>query len=243
MANDNLLRWSGIAGLLGAVCWTIGDALIVGVSATAADAPLLFETYAARVPIDVLRMCVTASEGRLAAGALIANFSVPLYLAGCWHLFTMLRPAGAKKAWAVTLVLLCGNLWAPLAHASFYFVAMVYQTLARVPPEAHEALLALGDDFTRLLTVSWGAAVGAFALGVLLLGVVIALGKTRWPRWTALLFNPVGFVAFGNLVPWVLPEPAKTLLDGAGFNLGWFMVFAVSLAISERQRREASPQV
>lgn len=235
------LRWSGVAGLLGAVCWTIGDALIVGVHATSADAPLLFETYAARVPVDVLRMTVTASPARLAAGALIANFSVPLYVAGCWHLFTMLRPAGRAWAWAVTLVLLCANLWAPLAHASFYFVALAYQTLARVPPEAHEAVLSLGAEFSRMLTMSWSVAVGAFALGVLLLAVAIARGKTHWPRWAALLFNPVGFIAFGNLVPWVLPEPASTWLDGAGFNLGWLMVYAVSLGVSERRRPLPTP--
>ena len=66
---------------------------------------------------------------------------------------------------------------------------------------------------------------------LLLLGIVIALGRTAWPRWFAALANPVSLVAIGMLIARILPEPAHTWLDGAAFNLGWLVVYAVSTAL------------
>jgi hypothetical protein len=37
------IRISGLAGVAGAMCWTLGDALIVGGHATPADYPLLMK--------------------------------------------------------------------------------------------------------------------------------------------------------------------------------------------------------
>jgi len=44
---------------------------------------------------------------------------------------------------------------------------------------------------------------------------VIALGKTAWPRWFALVANPVSLVAIGMAITFVSPEPVGTWLDGA----------------------------
>ncbi len=81
------LRLAGIAGVIGAILWTLGDALIVGAKATAADYPLLFQTYAHQIEPQLAAATVSSSQARLAAGALVADVGIVFYLAGSWDLF------------------------------------------------------------------------------------------------------------------------------------------------------------
>lgn len=226
-----LVRLSGLAGILGALLWTLGDALIIGANAGVADYPLLLDTYAERIGFDGLAMMLPSSEPRLAAGALVANVGIVFYLAGCWHLLQGMRPARGWLAWAAFALLVAGNAWSPLGHAGFYYVGMVYKTLLETPVEAHAALLELGNHFDHVLMIAWLLAVVTLGVALLLLGLRIALGGTAWPRWFALVANPLSLVGIGLLVPLVLPEPLSTWLGGAAFNVGWLAVYALSTAL------------
>jgi hypothetical protein len=73
--------------------------------------------------------------------------------------------------------------------------------------------------------------VATLAIALLLLAVVIGLGWTAWPRWFAAVANPVSLVGIGMLIAFVSPEPVRTWLDGAAFNLGWLVVYALSTAL------------
>lgn len=224
----HLVRLSGIAGIVGAILWTLGDVLIIGAHAAKSDFPAVLGTYADRIDLDAAAMMLPSSEPRLAAGALIADIGIVFYLAGSWHLLQGLRPAGRSWAWPIFALLICGNAWSPLGHAGFYYVGMVYKTIAETPAEAHAALLALADDFRGLLTIAWLLPIVTLGLALLLLGIAIALGRTAWPRWFALVANPVSLVAIGAAIAWIAPEPVHTWLYGAAFNTGWFVVYATS---------------
>lgn len=224
-------RFAGIAGIIGALFWIAGDALIIGAKAQPSDYPLLLETYADRIAFGALDMMLPSSEARLAAGALIANLGIVFYLAGSWHLFRALRPAGPGLAWAVFVLLICGNAWSPLGHAAFYYVGMVYKTVLEVPEAAHGAMLALGAHFHRVLMIAWLLPIVTLGLALLLLAIAIARGGTAYPRWLALLFNPVTFLAIGAGLPHLLPEPLHTWLEGAGFNIGWLFVYGLSTVL------------
>lgn len=231
------LRLAGIAGLIGSLFWIAGDALIIGAKAQPSDYPLLLQTYANRIGFGALDMMLPSSEPQLAAGALIANIGIVFYLAGSWHLFRALRPAGPKLAWTVFVLLICGNAWSPLGHAAFYYVGMVYKTVLEVPEAAHGALLALGEHFHRVLLIAWLLPVVTLALALVLLAIAIARGGTLYPRWIALLFNPVTFLAIGIGIPHLLPQPLHTWLEGAGFNIGWLFVYGLSTALLWRDAR------
>lgn len=222
------LRLAGIAGIVRAILWTLGDALIIGAKANTADYPLIFGTYADRVETDMAAMMLPSSEARLAAGALVADVGIVFYLAGSWHLFRGLLPAGRAWAWPVFVLLICGNAWSPLGHAGFYYVGMVYKTLLATPTEAHAVLLDLGKDFHDVLRIAWLLPIVTLGLALLGLGIAIALGRTAWPRWFTLVANPVSLVAIGIGIAFVSPEPVATWLDGAAFNLGWLVVYLVS---------------
>ena len=222
------LRLAGIAGVIGAVLWTLGDALIVGAKATAADYPLLFQAHAHQIEPDLAAATVPSSEARLAAGALVADVGIVFYLAGSWHLFRGLLPAGRKWAWPVFALLMCGNAWSPLGHAAFYYLGMAYKTVLVTPPAAHHALLNLAAYFHNALLIAWLLPIVTLGLALLGLGAAIATGRTAWPRWFGLLANPVSLVAIGMAIPLIMLEPLKTWLGGAAFNIGWLAVYLIS---------------
>lgn len=241
-SNHQALRLTGLAGFVGAIAWTLGDALIVGEHAPASAYPLLMQDYADRISFGGLANLLPASEPRLAAGALLADIAIPLYLLGSWHLYQGVRSAGRATAWPILALLVCGNAWSPLGHAAFYFVGMLYKTLLAVPTSAHAALLELGEQFYRVLLMAWLLPVASLGLALLLLGIAIARGRTRYPRWAALLLNPVTFMAVGTGFPWLTPEPLRTWLGGAGFNISWLFAYGVSLAMLWHGGRRAIPE-
>jgi len=157
----------------------------------------------------------------------VAVLAMPLYLLGAWHWFLVARGRG-WMAWTLFALLVCGNAYSPLGHAAFYHLGMVYKTLLLVPADAHPALLALGEQFHRLLMIAWVAAVGGLVAGLAVLTLAIACGRTRLPRSSALLLNPLSLGVLGHFAPAVLAEPLGTWLRGAGINIGWFVAYAFS---------------
>lgn len=240
MTDNTSLQWlrlAGIAGVIGAILWTLGDALIIGAKADAGGYPLLLKTYADRIETDMAAMMLPSSEARLAAGALVADVGVVFYLAGSWHLFQGLLPAGRVWAWPVFALLVCGNAWSPLGHAGFYYLGMAYKTLLVTPADAHPALLELAAHFHEVLLIAWLLPVVTLGLALLGLCIAIALGTTAWPRWFALIANPVSLVAIGMGIAFAAPEPVATWLGGAAFNLGWLVVYALSTVLLWRGER------
>ncbi|MBA4752661.1 MAG: hypothetical protein H2055_10615 [Sphingopyxis sp.] len=237
-----LLRLCGIAGVIGAILWIIGDALIIGAKASQDDYPLILKTYSDRIQFDGVALMLPSSEARLAAGALVADVGIVFYLAGCWHLLEGLRPAQGGWRWPAFALLVAGNAWSPLGHAGFYYVGMVYKTILETPTAAHDALLDLGQHFHNVLVIAWLMPIVTLGLALLLLGIVIALGRTSWPRWFALIANPISLIAVGMLIARVLPEPAQTALDGAVFNLGWLVVYGLSTVLLWNGRRSVLVQ-
>lgn len=229
--NQALIRASGIAGMLGAICWTIGDVLLVGAHADPADYPLLLKDYADRIPFGALHMMLPLDDPRMAVGALIADVSIPLYLAGSWHLSQGVKGAGRWLPIAVFALLMCGNAWSPLGHAAFYYPGMVYKTILAVPAEAHGALLTLGAQFNRILLFAWLLPVITLAIGMTLLGIAIATGRCAYPRWAALILNPATPLLAAAAGSAIFPPPVGPWLYAGVLNAGFFLVYGLSTAL------------
>ncbi|MGS0896003.1 DUF6796 family protein [Burkholderia stagnalis] len=225
------LTWAGIAGVLGALGWIIGDVLIVGHSVDRSAYPLLFETYAGRVDTGLAEHLVGVTHMRLIAGALLAVFTIPLYLVGGWHLWCGVRSAGRTWAIPAATLIFVGYALSPLAHAAFYFVGAVYQTLLDAGPSAHPVLLALADEFRRVLLIVWVPAVACQLLGLFVFSLAVATGRSAYPRWFALSSNPVllGLLTVG--VPQLLHGAVGDGLKAAAFNTTWLLVYLQSLLL------------
>jgi len=225
-----LLRLAGLAGVLGALGWIVGDVLIVGHVADAADFPLLFVTHADRIERDFALRLVGVPTSRLIAGALWAVFTLPLYLAGCWHLWRGVRGAGRWAIAAIALVFV-GYAWSPLPHAAFYFVGAAYQALLATPADAHATLLALADEFHGVLLATWYASVLASVAGLLVLSAAIATGRSAYPRWFAITANPLVLAVVTIGLPHAWHGSAGDALLAAGFNTTWLLVYLQSLVL------------
>jgi hypothetical protein len=184
-----------------------------------------------------------ATEPRLASGALVAALTSSLYLVGAWGLYQIALPAGKRWALAIFALLIFGFANAPLAHAAFYFVGMAYKSILIVPEAAHPVLLELGRGFSRVLTISYAAALSGIVLGVLLLSVRVGCGGTLLPRWAALVINPISLAGLGELVPRLMPEPLRTWLGGAGISIGTLILFSFSAWLVESGRPLGPPKL
>ena len=221
-----LVTWSILAFLISALCWILGDALIVGF-----HRPDRREhgEFIDLMGDDAYAFYTRINEPRLRWGALVANYSIPLMLAGLYAHWALLRGSPVGVAGAVLLGV--GFSLSPLAHASFYPLALASER-AHTAHQAYVAARAASsgkEDSERLyrfLMQAWVPAIGLTTLGWLLICVALGSGATAFPRWSLLLTPPV------QALPWYaltrLPYPGKPLLDGALFNivnLVWAIAF------------------
>ncbi|MDO5726549.1 MAG: hypothetical protein Q4Q03_01330 [Bowdeniella nasicola] len=203
-----------VALLVAALCWIVGDMLIVGF---AKPDPEIYGEFIARLGDDAYAYHLTASEARLRWGALIANYSTPLLLAGLYAHAVIVRPSYLGLIGVIMLGI--GITLSPLAHAAFYPLALASQRAYhafRSGADASAEILHARHLF-RFLHYAWLPAVGLTYLGGILIVIPIAMGHTALPWWTILFAPIVWVVPMGLLTK--LPYPGKPLLDGAALNL------------------------
>ena len=234
------LRWSGIAGIAGSVGYAIGDVLLIGNSATAAEFPHL-AGHVDNLLVQRSAVFLASSTERLAAGALVGVFSTPLYLAGIWHIFQASKPGGLRWSVPPFLLLVTAMSTAPFVHGSFFYVAEILKTVGQVDSASQTTLIALATRTTMWLFIAYGVLAVPALIGFAWLTIAIARGKTLYPRWVAFA-NPLVCMLAASLIHRVLPQPFAVLLSGAGLSLGMLAFFALSTAvlwsspISARQR-------
>ncbi|MFT4047732.1 MAG: hypothetical protein QM661_13710 [Solimonas sp.] len=230
-----LLFGAGIAGVLGALGWTIGDVLIFGHLADRAAYPLLFQTHADRIDAGLAEHLVGVSHARLIAGALFAVFSIPFYLIGLRHLWQGIRGAGRTWTWPTMTLLFLGFAWSPLPHAAFCFVGATYQAVLASDPAAHGALLDLAAEFRHVLLLTYVPAVACQLAGMLAFSLAVTTGRTVYPRGFALTANPVTLLLVTAGIPHLIGGAAGAALGSAAFNTAWLLVYLQSLWLTRRK--------
>ncbi|BDA63460.1 DUF6796 family protein [Actinomyces capricornis] len=219
------LTWSALAFLLSALAWILGDALIVGFHKPDRRR---YGEFIELMGDDAYAFYARVNEPRLRWGALVANYSAPLMLAGLYAHWALLHHSTIG---VVAVVLLgIGFSLAPLAHASFYPLALASERAyaAYLTGEPDREVLRHARRLRRFLIAAWVPAIAITAMGWLLVGLAILLGHTPLPQW-AVLLTPL--LQAG---PWILltrlPYPGKPLLDGALFNI-LNLVWAIALLL------------
>ena len=237
-----LVTWSIVAFLISSLCWILGDALIVGF-----HRPDRSEhgDFIDLMGDDAYAFYTRINELRLRWGALVANYSVPLMLAGLYAHWVLLR--GSPVGTVGVLLLGIGFSLSPLAHASFYPLALASERAhAAYRTYVSDKTMSKGDQdgeapdpaaleharrLYRFLMQAWIPAIGLTALGWVLVCIALGSGATAFPRWSLILTPPV------QALPWYaltrLPYPGKPLLDGALFNivnLVWAGAFLVLMS-------------
>ncbi|NEX93175.1 DUF6796 family protein [Caulobacter sp. 17J65-9] len=207
---------TGLCGLAGALLLFAGDMLFFGRFGGGAQA-VLAETTA------------RASATRLILGGAVAPFAGLGYLIGCAHLFWRMAPAPAWARVAVSLGAALLFIAGACIHAAWGAYALAIRAAAADP-----ALAPLRDAIGGYTDVLFAIAYTAGYPAAIALFVLVAAGRTSWPRWTA-LFNPVLVMPLLETAVWV-PAPLGAVLVGGGFNLAMSVFFAVSIATCRRPR-------
>lgn len=238
-----ILRWTGIAGVAAALCWTLGDALLLGARAVAEDYPILAQYGGATdFRSQVVQSGVqffAASPERLIAGALVAVLTTPLYLASVWHIYLALRPAGRWSSIGPGLLLAVGYSIAPFVHGSFYFIAEMVKLLPVLDASSQALVLATTTRATAVVFGTYAVLALVTLAGFVWMTVTVATGRSLYPRWIAVA-NPLVLIIAGSLLDRVLPDPLSRWLEGAGLNLGMLFFFGLSLAILWNAREPQS---
>lgn len=221
-----MVVWSLLAGLVSGICWLVGDICLVGFEVDEAG----YGDFVAGSRIGNQRLALlmlAGSRRRLRWGALWAQFSIPLMLAGLYALLE-LTDKGIWSYLAVGLLGL-GFAWSPVAHVAFYQVGVIsrtaYKRSAGGPCSELDADLI--NEAVHFLDLTWRPAVGITALGWLGYSILIWSGQTQLPVFFGFL-TPL----FGSLLVVFAVDRlrlGRPYLNGAAFNLALSAFFALVL--------------
>ena len=220
-----LVHLSGLSAMLGALSYAIGDVLMLTAKADLADYPNL-------QPHGKLLSGVERMAGlpwwRVMWGGLIGVFATPLSLAGVWHLYYGLQPAGAWSAWPPVLLLALGFSLSPFVHGSFIYLAEYVQALNRLSGDAQNVVVEMFKRHRQVLAISFGVVIVAILAASIWFSVSVALGSTRFPGWMAAV-NPLTLVIVYFIIRRLLPKLVAPV-EGAGFNIAFLAFFALTTA-------------
>jgi hypothetical protein len=170
---------------------------------------------------------------RVVAGGLAGPVGAWFYVVGFWRLYLALKPAGRRLAFVVFAAFSMSFVWAAGAfHASFPLMG-----------DAWRAREAAGDAVTesafRYFGLLFYAGLAPSAVGTVLLAYAVLRGRTRYPRWFAVL-NPGLLYLLAGSFAWVPAPVGGLLVIGAG-NLVFLTFFAASTAVLWEGGRGESP--
>lgn len=214
-------RLAGIAGVAGALLFFAGDMLFYGCIGSGAG----FDT-------SMLATVQHASLGRLFTGGLIGPPAACLCILGFWHVYLNIRPEAATigriMLVAFFVLMVAGSaihvLWAAKG------VALKYCSGQGAP--CADLIAAMKSYWSLADTL--GEIPGY--LGAALLAALVVLGKTWYPRWTAIA-NPGVLIAVSSFAS-AVPSPLGAILVGGAINLSIAVFFAVSTATTWRRPAE-----
>ncbi|MFZ6031166.1 MAG: DUF6796 family protein [Chloroflexota bacterium] len=234
MALDTTIHLAGIITLVGAILYAMADVLLLAhhigplqdIPATAVD----FGTSEKwRRRANMLACMSKMPWKRLVWGGLQGVLVTPLVMSGAWVLYQALKPAGPWLSVPVALLWLGAYPIGAFIHGSFIYLGGSVQAwnLAEGKCKAQ-----LEDTVARMLRVLLTAYVVFFAIAIatsMWYALAVLQGTTALPRWMALINPALLSLAYIILARKVVPFRVVKYVEGAGFNIVFFLFFALLL--------------
>jgi hypothetical protein len=215
------IRITGILAILGAILYAIGDVLLLASKVNLEDYPKL-KPYA-KLLSDAEKM-VVLSPNRMVWGALLGVFATPLVMAGYWQLYRGL--AGANEALVLTTIILfgIGSVVGAFVHGTFYYMGEYIQALNKVDEGSQVVIADMIARHRKVLIISYAPVLAIILIASVLFSVLVARGETHFPRWMTAV-NPVTLTIAWLVSKRILPKVITDSLEGAGFNIAFFVFF------------------
>ena len=223
----NPIQVTGILAILGAVLYAIGDVLLLASQASLDNYPKL--KHYAKLLSDAEKM-VVLSPNRMIWGALLGVFATPLVLPGFWQIYQGL--AGANESLALTTALLfaIGSVIGAFVHGTFYFMGEYVQALNKVDEHSQVIIADMIARHRKVLIITYAPVLLIILIASILFSVLVATNETHFPRWMAAV-NPVTLTIAWLIVKRILPKFIADSLEGAGFNIAYFVFFLCTTLI------------
>jgi len=206
-------RLAGIAGLCGALLFFAGDMLFYGHWGSGAG----FHQ-------GLINTVTNASLARLFAGGLVGPVAACLCIVGFWHVYLNVRPAHARLGQAMLVAFVVLMVFGSAVHTLWTTRGLAIKYCYGSDDMGCRALVQGVDSYWDL-AYNLGAVPGYF--GAIVLLALVLLGKTWYPRWTALA-NPAALILLSPLADRA-PAPFGSVLSGGFTNLSIAAFFLVSV--------------
>lgn len=213
---------TGLLAILGALCYAIGDVLMLADKPQIADYPNLQPHLKL---LSGMELMVALSWPRLMWGGLVAVFATPLLLASSWTLYAGLETADAWWVWPPLLLFALGFIYAPFVHGSFIFMGQCVQALNQFQAEAQPPLLKMYQQLRQLVITTYAPLILCVIAASVWFSLAVVFGRTHYPVWVA-AFNPVTLTLVWLGLRKVAPQ-LTVPLQGAGFNIAFMAFFAL----------------
>jgi hypothetical protein len=202
----NILKLTGIVGLVGAVLCGTGEFL------------LHFDPQARFSGYDFM---ADISDARLTTGHFFAVVGVPLYFVGVWHISEMLKPAGEKLSNSLFLI----------GSFGFLYGAMCMSSRASIGSLVHYPELIAGTNLVSLYELRSETLLQVIRVTTLLISIIyvvmVLTGKSRYPKWMAAT-SPIVLLILNFVIYLIAPSVGKFVMPIA-LNVGFAVFFLLSL--------------
>ena len=215
-------RFAGVAGLCGALLFFAGDMLFYGHVGSGAG----FHQ-------GLIATVTNASLMRLYAGGLVGPVAACLCIVGFWHVYLNVRPSQERIARLMLAALAVLMVFGSAIHVLWATRGFALKYCYGSDDVGCRALLKAVNSYWEL-AYNIGALPG-YVGAMVLLGLVL-LGKTWYPRWTALA-NPAVLMLLSPLADRT-PAPFGAVLSGGFTNLSIALFFLVSVWTTWRRVEE-----
>jgi hypothetical protein len=217
----NAIQITGLLAILGALLYALGDTFLL---ANKVD----INQYPKLVPFKKLlsdtEKFVSIPSEKMMWGALIGIFSTPLILAGFWQVHQGL--SGANEILRSTTVLLfaIGSVIGAFVHGSFFYTGEYVKALNAVSEDSQNVIVQLFTRHRKVLIITYAPLLIMIIIASGLFSVTVATSQTLFPTWMAAI-NPVTMTIVWLLLKRILPAFITDPLEGAGFNVAYFVFF------------------
>lgn len=218
MDNLKILRFTGLAGILGAMLMFTGDMFLYGGFYSGAE----FSEYSRKIMSEIPLL-------RLMIGGAIGPIGSILYAIGFWHIFLALKP-GSKILSKITFsafasMMIVGGAF----HSGFVNTGLILRAKNSIHApdlEVMKSLIAQSNTYIHFL---YNIIYFLGLIATITYLYVILFKKTYYPKWIV-LFTPT-LLLFTAPVAKLIPSPAGGIIYGGYNNLTFLLFFCISTVI------------
>lgn len=216
-----LIQTTGILAMMGAILYAIGDVLLLASKASLEDYPKL-KVYA-KLLSDAEKM-VVLSPNRMIWGALLGVFATPFVLAGFWQVYQGLGGANESAVLATVVLFGSASVIGAFVHGTFYYMGEYVQALNKVDEFSQTIIADMITRHKKVLIVTYAPVLIMILIASILFSVLVTANETHFPAWMAAV-NPFTLTIAWLVVKRILPKLITDSLEGAGFNIAFFVFF------------------